>query len=64
LSVYAFIILNFSSKFFIEIFGFLFSFSLWKALETYIYTLNEIKYNRESITQKLIMEIVFIDKID
>ena len=62
LSTYALITFNFSSKFFIEIFGFLFSFTLWKALETFIYTLNEIKYERESITQKLIMEIVFDNK--
>ncbi len=64
LSTYALITFNFTSKFFIEIFGFLFSFTLWKALETYIYTLNEIKYERESITQKLIMEIVFDNKKD
>ena len=64
LATYALITFNFTSKFFIEIFGFLFSFTLWKALETYIYTLNEIKYERESITQKLIMEIVFDNKKD
>lgn len=59
LSCYALITFNYSSRFFIEIFGFLFSFTLWKALETFIYTLSEIKYEREAITQKLIMEIVF-----
>ena len=59
LSCYALITFNYSSRFFIEIFVFLFSFTLWKALETFIYTLSEIKYEREAITQKLIMEIVF-----
>ncbi len=56
---YAFIALNFSSKFFIEVFGFLFSFTLWQAFETYMYTLEDIKYKREEITQKLIMDIDF-----
>ena len=58
LACYALIVLNFSSKFFSEVFGFLFSFTLWKALETLIYTFSEIKNERESITQRLIMEIV------
>ncbi len=58
LACYALIVFNSSSKFFAEVFGFLFSFTLWKALETLIYTFSEIKYERESITQRLIMEIV------
>ncbi len=62
LTCYAIIALNFSSKFFIEVFGFLFSFTLWEAFETYIYTFNDIKLERESITQKLLMDVEFTNK--
>ncbi len=59
LACYAFIALKFSSKFFIEVFGFLFSFTLWEAFDTLIYAFSDIKLQREIITQKLIMEIDF-----
>lgn len=64
LLVYALIVFNSTSKFLLEVFGFLFSFTLWKALETFIYTFSEIKIDRQSITQKLIMEIVFDNDTD
>ena len=54
---YAIIVFNFQSKFFIEIFGFLFSFSLWHAMETYLIKIKDVKYKREEITQKLLMDI-------
>ena len=54
---YALISFKVASNFFIEVFGFLFSFSLWQAFESLIYTLSDIKLERESITQKLIMDI-------
>jgi hypothetical protein len=54
---YALIAFNFQSKLFIEIFGFLFSFSLWHAMETYLIKIRDVKYKREEITQKLLMEI-------
>ena len=56
---YAIIALSSTSKFFIEVFGFLFSFTLWHAFETLMNTLKAIKIKRESITQKLVMDIVF-----
>ncbi len=59
LACYAFIALRFSSKFFIEVFGFLFSFTLWEAFDTLIYSFSDIKLQREIITQKLLMEIDF-----
>ena len=54
---YALIVLNTESKFFSEIFGFLFSFSLWHAIETYLVNMKDIKYKREEITQKLLMNV-------
>lgn len=54
---YILIAFNFQSKVFIEIVGFLFSFCLWHSIETYIYTLTDIKYKREEITQKLLMSV-------
>lgn len=62
LACYGLIMFHFSSKFFIEVFGFLFSFTLWQAFETLIYPLGDIKLKRESATQKLIMGIKFSDK--
>ena len=59
---YATIAFTISSKFFIEIFCFLFSFTLWEAFDTLIYTISDIKLQRENITQKLIMDIVFEEK--
>ena len=56
---YALISFKFSSMFFIDVFGFLFSFSLWQAFENLIYTLSDIKLKREAITQKLIMNIKY-----
>lgn len=58
---YAVIAFKFSSKFFIEVFGFLFSFTLWQGFETLIYTLSDLKLQREAITQKLIMCVNFRD---
>ena len=57
--LYYFISLYFESVFFIEAFGFLFSFALWVALESLIFDLSEIKINRESITQKLLINFEF-----
>ena len=64
LACYGIISILFSSKFFLEVFGFLFSFTLWEAFDTLIYTLSEIKLHREAITQRLIMNIKFDKKND
>lgn len=44
------------------IFSFISSFSLWEAMDSIIYTVSEIKYNREAITQNLLMNVEFIEK--
>ncbi len=62
LACYGIISLMFSSRFFLEVVGFLFSFTLWEAFDTLIYTLSEIKLHREAITQRLIMDIKFDEK--
>lgn len=59
LFIYALIAYNTKSKLFIEIFGFLFSFTLWEAFEYSLYDLSDIKRQRKSITEKLLMEIEF-----
>ena len=58
-AVYSLIAYFTKSKLFIEVFGFLFSFTLWEAFESYIYDLSDIKIARESITQKLLMNVDF-----
>ncbi len=57
--IYSFIAYNTESKLFIEVFGFMFSFTLWEAFEYLIYDMVDIKRERESITQKLLMNIDF-----
>lgn len=47
------------SNFTLEIFGFLFTFSLWESIDSYIYNLSVIKYDRENITQNLLMKVRF-----
>lgn len=46
-------------NFFMEVFGFLFSFSLWEGFDAYIYAFNEVKLEREAITQNLLMIVDF-----
>ena len=45
----------------LEVFGFIFSFALWEAGDCLIYTLSDIKYEREAITQNLLMNVEFDD---
>ncbi len=63
LGLYMIIAYTFNSTLFIEILGFMFSFSLWEALDFVIYNLSDIKRKQEEITQKLLMDIYF-DKDD
>ena len=44
------------------IFSFISSFSLWEAMDSFIYTMSEIRNNREAITQNLLMDVEFIQK--
>ena len=43
----------------VEVFGFLFSFSLWEAMDCIIYKFSEVKYQREAITQNLLINVDF-----
>lgn len=45
----------------LEVFVFVFSFSLWEAGDCLIYTLSNIKLEREAITQNLLMNVDFDD---
>ena len=46
-------------NFFLEVFGFLFSFSLWEAFDCYLYTFSDIKETRVAVTQNLLMDVDF-----
>lgn len=45
----------------VEVFGFLFSFSLWEAMDCFIYTFSDIKEQREAVTQNLLINVDFKD---
>ena len=52
------------ANFLLEVFGFIFTFSLWEAFDAYIYTFKDIRYERENITQNLLMKISFDEKTE
>lgn len=56
---YIFLFFNTSFDFFVEVFGFIFSFALWEGFDAMIYSLSEAKDNREAVTQNLLTEIKF-----
>lgn len=56
---YIFLFMNTSFDFFVEVFGFIFSFSLWEGFDAMIYSLTEVKDEREAITQNLLTDIEF-----
>lgn len=45
--------------FFLEVFGFIFSFALWEAFDQLIYEISDTKFEREAISQNLLIEIIF-----
>lgn len=45
--------------FFLEVFGFLFSFALWEGLDSILYDFSEVKNEREAICQNLLMNVDF-----
>lgn len=59
LTAYAVFYIYTSSDFFLEVFSFLFSFSLWEAFDCMIYEFSEIKKEREAVTQNLLTDIIF-----
>ena len=56
---YALLYLYTDFEFFLEVFGFIFSFALWKGIEDIIYSLAAVKNKREAITQNLLMAVEF-----
>lgn len=48
--------------FFLTVFIFLFTFSLWEAFACLIYTFSDIRNEREAITQNLLMTVTFDDE--
>ena len=56
---YAMIYLFTELNFFQEVFGFLFSFSLWEAFHALIYDFSSVKNERECVTQNLLTNIDF-----
>lgn len=59
--IYTFFVHN--TEIFLEIFSFVFSFALWEAISSIINDLPNLKYDREAITQNLLIDVVF-DKKD
>lgn len=58
-AIYMIIELHPHTDLFQEIFGFLFSFTLWQAFELILFDMRDLRTEREAITQKLIMNIYF-----
>jgi len=56
---YLLIYLKTDFEFFLEVFGLIFSFSLWEACDIYIYELSDIKDEREEVCQNLLMNVYF-----
>ena len=46
-------------SFFLEVFGFVFSFALWEAFDSLIYSFSEIRIEREAVTQNLLINVTF-----
>lgn len=59
--LYSFLYFLEDFNYLVEIFGFLFSFSLWEAMDCVIYSFSEIKEEREAVTQNLLMNVDFDD---
>ena len=49
-------------KFFKTVLVFLFTFSLWEAFDNFMNSYNDVKIERETITQELLIEVIFDDK--
>lgn len=56
---YLIIYLNTNLDFFLEVFGFIFSFALWEGFDALIYDFSEIKNEREAVTQNLLIDVDF-----
>ena len=56
---YAFLYFFTEFDFFMEVFGFLFSFALWEGFDSLIYSFSDIKNEREAVTQNLLIDVIF-----
>ena len=61
---YALLAFYSSSLFFLEVFSFLFSFSLWESFDSMIYTISDIKNERSEVTQNLLLHVDFGEDIN
>ena len=60
--LYSFLYFLDDFNYLVEVFGFLFSFSLWEAMDCIIYSYSEVKDEREAVTQNLLMNVDFKDE--
>jgi len=61
-ALYSFLYFLEDFNYLVEVFGFLFSFSLWEAMDCVIYSFSEVKEEREAITQNLLINVDFSDE--
>ncbi len=50
------------TEIFLEMFSFIFTFALWEAIGSIINDMPNIKYEREAITQNLLIDVIFDEK--
>ncbi len=62
--LYSFLFFVERFNYLVEVFGFLFSFALWEAMDCAIYSFSEAKEKREAITQNLLMNVSFDNEKD
>lgn len=51
--------MNANFEFGLEVLSFIFSFSLWEAFDAMIYTLSDLRYEREATAQNLLINVTF-----
>ena len=61
---YAFLTIYHKVLFFLEVFSFLFSFTLWEAFDKIIYTFNTLNNEKCEVTQNLLLTVEFHDNYD
>ncbi len=57
--LYSYLFFEDNMNYLVEIFGFLFSFALWEAMDAFIYSFSDVKSEREAVTQNLLMNVDF-----
>lgn len=59
LILYAFLYFYTDLNFFMEVFSFIFSFALWEAFDSIIYSISDVRTQREDVTQNLLLDVIF-----